>query len=859
MSQDLVKSEGSAAAAAAEGITGKRKGGGASRGLLKRMKATLMAKDSRTKTTSKLSVKEEADAVTAKAAKIAAEVPPDVQTVGVVAETGPRPDFSLWTVEDDLLLKNSMEAGAAMEALAKGAMRFSRRFTIRELRERWRALLYDPDISAKAAARMVEAEALILGSSKLTFSSKHKDSQDTSKKRRHRSVRTGYYKRRSLEEESVFCSFIDGFMQDGFEGPNDFPYNEAGEATDGQATAVDIPSVLVVGVESPGRVSSKEGKPDTEDWTLSQMVSLFASEGATGVLGAPPDLVEVASKASDVLEQNVFAPSEHGCDLNETKKDPNDLVKLEEVCDSHQRVSTLLLNAKDNCETQEEVSVFKDAEDAPTETIAGINFSGKIFEAASRQDSAELALQLPDTILASETTNYQENDYNASGGVILAADPQQIVPDLCTSEFQECSMRTTIYHEFMICTLNTEDTDVPFFEDPPSPSLSLSSSSLASSGYQSGFLSELQIPPEFNESSHLLQAVDETVENSEMMQDNEHTNATLDFLSANLCEEPMRRGFAGPKAKSVEAKEGSTKKRGKNSPKRSGSVNLLQSDTELLNPCFSEAQTNCKSTTNSLTFRFLTAKGASLAKQHEPQSLVSTYCTPLTTSTSKLFGQTTVQHDGCSSDAQLQNNQAEKCLEDSGKQKQAAEEEASSDEELAHFSDVEALILDMDLDPGDDDFSARAESRRTYKNHRRTLIRLEQGANSAMQRTLMLQGAIAILYGHHLRYFITENEVTIGRFTQDNVVDIDLCKEGRANKVSRRQASIKLKEDGVFYLKNLGRRVLYVNNFAIEKSQRASLNSNCLIEVGGMRFIFEINKKLAKKRVEEMLNSSYDE
>lgn len=45
----------------------------------------------------------------ATAAKVAAEVAPDVVTGGIVAEVGPRPDFSLWTVEDDLLLKNAIE------------------------------------------------------------------------------------------------------------------------------------------------------------------------------------------------------------------------------------------------------------------------------------------------------------------------------------------------------------------------------------------------------------------------------------------------------------------------------------------------------------------------------------------------------------------------------------------------------------------------------------------------------------------------------------------------------------------------------------------------------------------------------
>lgn len=45
------------------------------------------------------------------------------------------------------------------------------------------------------------------------------------------------------------------------------------------------------------------------------------------------------------------------------------------------------------------------------------------------------------------------------------------------------------------------------------------------------------------------------------------------------------------------------------------------------------------------------------------------------------------------------------------------------------------------------------------------------------------------------------------------------------------QASLKLKEDGVFYLRNLGRRSLTVNNIAVDIDQRAILGSNCLIEV----------------------------
>ena len=40
-----------------------------------------------------------------------------------------------------------------------------------------------------------------------------------------------------------------------------------------------------------------------------------------------------------------------------------------------------------------------------------------------------------------------------------------------------------------------------------------------------------------------------------------------------------------------------------------------------------------------------------------------------------------------------------------------------------------------------------------------------------------------------------------------------------------------MKEDGLFYLRNVGRRVLTVNCKVIENRQRAILGTNCLIEV----------------------------
>lgn len=82
-----------------------------------------------------------------------------------------------------------------MESLAKGAVQFSRRFTIRELRERWRALLYDLDTSTEASARMVETETELAASnlpkSNRVCIPKGKDSSPG--KRKVDSMRSHYY------------------------------------------------------------------------------------------------------------------------------------------------------------------------------------------------------------------------------------------------------------------------------------------------------------------------------------------------------------------------------------------------------------------------------------------------------------------------------------------------------------------------------------------------------------------------------------------------------------------------------------------------------------------------------------------
>jgi hypothetical protein len=58
-----------------------------------------------------------------------------------------------WCAADDVLLRDAVDAGASLHALACGAVTFSRLFSEDELAARWRALLFDPAACTAAVAR----------------------------------------------------------------------------------------------------------------------------------------------------------------------------------------------------------------------------------------------------------------------------------------------------------------------------------------------------------------------------------------------------------------------------------------------------------------------------------------------------------------------------------------------------------------------------------------------------------------------------------------------------------------------------------------------------------------------------------
>ena len=67
--------------------------------------------------------------------------------------------------------------------------------------------------------------------------------------------------------------------------------------------------------------------------------------------------------------------------------------------------------------------------------------------------------------------------------------------------------------------------------------------------------------------------------------------------------------------------------------------------------------------------------------------------------------------------------------------------------------------------------------------------------------------------------------------TRDSSVDVDLALEGPAGKISRRQGTIKLKNNGDFYLANEGKRPVYIDGKPVMRGAKQKLVNNSVLEV----------------------------
>eukprot|EP00730_Choanoeca_flexa_P013660 TRINITY_DN5564_c0_g1_i1.p1 TRINITY_DN5564_c0_g1~~TRINITY_DN5564_c0_g1_i1.p1 ORF type:complete len:580 (+),score=133.14 TRINITY_DN5564_c0_g1_i1:71-1810(+) len=103
---------------------------------------------------------------------------------------------------------------------------------------------------------------------------------------------------------------------------------------------------------------------------------------------------------------------------------------------------------------------------------------------------------------------------------------------------------------------------------------------------------------------------------------------------------------------------------------------------------------------------------------------------------------------------------------------------------------------------------------------------------------------LAVFKGRVLHYAMKTVEVVLGRSSQDGAVDIDMSLEGPATRVSRWQATIKLKHDGNFYIHNQGKRYIEVNGVIVFPGKKRMLDYNSVIDVCGIALTFRANEPL---------------
>eukprot|EP00850_Spirogloea_muscicola_P020130 SM000208S06300 [mRNA] locus=s208:71429:76177:+ [translate_table: standard] len=729
------------------------------------------------------------------------------------------------------------QAGAAMEALAKGAVRFSRRYTVKELRIRWRALLYDPDIGPAAAARMLEAESLPPPAAAAPAEGARAGATAAEATLRPGSLRAHYYLAKRRRVHDTFSGNLSppppptalapgglfgaggpvdmevkgtaggqgggedlqskGAAGDGGGGLGEQLGVEEEEATAAEAAAAELEgSQLLAALVSRGAAGSKGGggggslASDTED-AFSHMISLLAAGGVGALVGAlPEDEAAVANQPASAVDQPTIDRGQAGRGseglpaLVAAKLEPTPNSEADSVAvapdAAHGAGAALPDSVKLHGQPGDPVSTATPGPGAPAVPLA-VQPSAWALQDASRSSMAAV-----------------------TGLTKLTTEPPLTAPALAAG--------ATVAAPLPLVLLPAKpEPGTPQQLWAPQPALDLAASGLA-------ILATLREWAAAN-----IQALHDVrpaaISGSDVCCLNEQLSPALQPLAVDRAFDVGAMTAAATVA--VPRLEEQLLIAGHRHDRLLYSGGLLDKDgaTDL-------AVLHGESTAEAA---FVPAP---VLKASHSQATGFKLALPL----------------------MEQNSTALRPLErdDEAAVLGGRGADADTDEHLEldipAFSEIEALILDMDLDPGpEEQLPARIQARRLFLRQQRAALRLELTAAAVQHRRLSRKGALALLYGRSLHYYVTKLEVSMGRSTQDSAPDIDIGQEGNASK-----AIIKLKEDGLFYLRNVGRKTLLVNNKTVENGQRAILTNYCLLEVGGMRLIFEINQQLVQSTAAQL-------
>ncbi|KAH9711145.1 FHA domain-containing protein [Citrus sinensis] len=695
---------------------------------------------------------------------------------------------SSWIPEDDILLKNAVEAGASLEALAKGAVRFSRKFTIQELRDRWHSLLYDPVISAEASARMVEFE--LSASSKSIRSGIGMDAAEFTPKRKVETVRRLYHalrKKICIQPSNSPNINILG-------SPNRNGSICDGVACQGNHETRVVSSMLGDCVQN--RFEFQE--MDIDLLPCATQDNNFAQE----------------SVAHDVFEQKIKHENPAHI-MGEALVDFENCPSFEGMGPSNTLPESDASFHSLGCSSpQTRTPLWKTIEDMPAPAMP-INLSHEVKDAkdtidkpcSNRNNPILLSSpksnahqeDVPDTQLPGTCLAIPDGSSHAELEVMVVQSPsgKGNQHDVCSSDVKVPS--SSLFRNFqshdhpereMECILNSEDLEIPCNDD------FIPGKVITSSAVQALHKEVSDLAPSFTTWK----------KNEKKLSLRKEDNSSPSFTAPQMGGSDL---FTG------------------SSHNQLFSGGVKSKSLDVISP-------------------------AGVPKNAENDHADPSQCRSRL-ATPKSIAQAAVEQDSLSAfnvtDLQLHASSSTN-PSTLGQEASLDHEESESDDDIPYFSDIESLILDMDLCPDDwDQCFSKEVSRYQHEDTKRTIIRLEQCAQSAMQRAISYQGALAIFYGRCLKHYIKTTEIILGRATDGIDVDIDLGREGRANKISRRQALIKMEQDGSFFLKNLGKSSMFLNGKEIATGQAGSLSSSSLIEIREMAFVFEINHKSVREYV----------
>lgn len=891
------------------------------------------------------------------------------------------PISSAWIPEDDLLLKNSIEAGASLEALAKGAVRFSRRFTFRELQDRWHSLLYDPDISAQASSRMVELELFgSIPSSKFSRLYNSKGNEKVHEKRKGGSIRGQYYAMRKRIRSEFYDSPHLGFLDErnlpncnehGHDFQEHVPLNNEDQCGDSM-----IGDCLVnnLGLQETDLEILRRAFPETiGDISTTSAVDNTGTGFRTGFQNAVEDnnpnsivrkdgLYGFSEDVSPLIRKGVrgsFEPKMEPKDgshmleggsngfakcmgLHEIGPSHTPKVKLFETGESHAKQVSTYDSVNDNnhilCSGFGGKQHFSSPGSDGSASFHALGFSSplprlplwKTMEDVSAPDmpvdgnngdvpqGAEETLTLPDDSDCRRETTAGYDDIHSTSLLRDRPDGSEFISTHAGSEGEFTDLPDSLLNfsnedELLFMDVDGKDSMDKSCDDNlnsllvgspkevrdgdlckvesktsfvsnaclaapgvPCPAESEDIASSVHGDQKSDYQVDVNVPSRSVLNSESLQLSEGKINCILNTEDPEIPCNDDIFLLihpgtsfASSARQPLTTDSIDPTSSSADEKDGeqglNLMNKGKD-PASSFTWSQMVGPNVLPESVSGHQLVGCaaKSELPEAKSPVLRPRLPNKCIRDSYQSR-SVHAAPVTTvdgvleedltkvepravDTPAMYSERPLHAEAGSVKLTIPESIANPSTSD--------KDECESDGDIPYFSDIEAMILEMDLAYDQDSCISRQVARYQYEDTKRTIIRLEQTARSSLQRAMTSKGALAILYGRHLKHYIKKTEVTLGRSTDDTDIDIDLRKEGRANKISRRQATIKMETDGSFSLKNLGKSSISVNGKVIANGQEFTLSSSCLIEIRGMSFVFEINHKYLRWYLDNLIKQS---